>query len=70
MPEPQKPRAAKTYPTYHLVRKNDDVLVDFETYTGELAAHRALTEARIDAGWRYVQLQPGQSYAEAQAARS
>jgi hypothetical protein len=68
MPEPLKPRRPR--PTFHLVRKDGDRIVDFETFTGETLARRALDDARINAGWRYVQLEPGQSYNEALAARA
>lgn len=71
MPDtPTKMTSTTPRPTFHLVRKNGDTITDFETFTGETAARRALDDARINAGWRYVQLAPGQSYNEALAARS
>lgn len=65
-----KTKSDKPRPTFHLVQRDEEGrVVDFETFTGEQAARRALDDDRIDAGWRYAKLEAGQTWAEATGGR-
>ena len=69
--ESAKPTTERPRPSHALVQREGDKLIDFEPFTGETAARRALDDASIDAGWRYVQIEPGRTYLDAlKAARS